>query len=433
MVRNGDVWNGKNGSKRIRGLGGAKGVDVKDDMVVVAGSMDNAVVVFTRHEAGAVSYLDTIFLGLRDVASFHDSFNPQPLASLSPSYKVSFTGIPSSNLEKSLHEQPQPARHPPGTAAQTTFSMPASDGPVQLQPRGGGQAAADARVLEMDGQQYLVLAEKGAASAGGEAAAAGGATVLALEKAGGHNRLLQVQRLPVPSGVERLSHVHVPLTPGTTSARNASDGTVTFLAAATAHNDPQHPPRVLVFKWTQQPARFEVFGTLEAAHGLYVSAMAHTVFQGEVLLAISCFTDGASYPHASATESYVYRYVGVSSAAERAPGRGTAPLQVMQSLRSYGATDVAFWEAPGGHLVLMLSNSLSEEGDLGGDVRVHVYDKASASFRLHQTIAAHAPHDLEIFHIKSAGSMLAIANRQVRRCPLATLPPCLTCTAAVAL
>ena len=118
--------------RRQRGLRGAKGLDVSDNLAVVAGSMDNAVVLFARHPNGTLSYLDSTFVGLRSVPSFHTAFNPKSLAPLSPLYKVSFTGEPSSILQGTLA---QPSSHPPSNPPgdPSTSALPVSDGPARLE------------------------------------------------------------------------------------------------------------------------------------------------------------------------------------------------------------------------------------------------------------------------------------------------------------
>ena len=405
VVRNDEFWNGNTGPERIRGLRGAKGLDVSDNLAVVAGSMDNAVVLFARHPNGTLSYLDSTFVGLRSVPSFHTAFNPKGLAPLSPLYKVSFTGEPSSILQGTLA---QPSSHPPSNPPgdPSTSALPVSDGPARLELHEGREsgAAADGCFIEMGGKQYLIIAES--AETGG-----GGVAVLALEGARGSQKLTQVQQLLRHTGVARLAHIHVPAAPG---HPDPAARLLTFLAVATAHNDTGQPPRVIIHKWTHDPEpHFVEFASLTSKDGMYVSGMAHTVYQGQVLLAISCFTTRASYPHAATTESYVYRYTSISSEADAGPLRPVEPVELIHTLHSLSVTDAAFWEAPNGQLQLLLSTFLTEAGDVGGDVRVYEYGPRGASLTLVQRIAAQGPYDLEILHVKGTGSLLAIANRQV--------------------
>ena len=234
---------------------------------------------------------------------------------------------------------------------------------------------------------------------------------------------MEVQHLAVGAGVSCVSHIQVPI-----QLVKRADETVTstqssthFLAVATSPSSAGETPAVLIYRWFEaaqsDSSKFEHYYALNEPRGIYASGLAHIIHDGEIWLAVSCFSDASTYPEAAHTESHVYRYGPifarelVDTLDSRLPR-----LERVQSFASRGATDVAFWVTPQQHLLLMISNfqSQSDPASVDGDVSVYVHSNETASFHLMQTIAAQGAYDIEVFAPEELGGMLGIANRQVR-------------------
>jgi len=173
VVKNGDVWNGNQGAEVVEGLSGAHGLDVNEHLVVVAGSLDDGVVLFARDEhTGTVSFLDRWRVGQRSIPSFH-ALNSVPLASSSPRLVT---------WDKSIHSArvampPPPPAPASGSEIQTSFVLLDGQGPVVLKRSHTVLSATDAVSMSINGQNYVVLAEASHMDTSG----AGGVSVFTLQ------------------------------------------------------------------------------------------------------------------------------------------------------------------------------------------------------------------------------------------------------------
>ena len=229
--------------------------------------------------------------------------------------------------------------------------------------------------------------------------------------------LQQVQRLAEDTDVTSLSH-HL-VTPQI--GNQGSDGSkpVHVLAVATS-SAPGREPEIRIHRCFESlnpgTASFELYHTIAAPHGIYASGLAQVVYQGQLWLAVSCFSDSDSHPHAGHAESLVYRYSSLAlSDSPRDMNTRTPPAaDQVHSLPSHGATDVALWETPQHQLLLMISNFLGKDGaGVLGDVSVYEYVHDTQRFELLQSIAAQGAYHVLVFQPRGLSALLGIANRQV--------------------
>ena len=229
--------------------------------------------------------------------------------------------------------------------------------------------------------------------------------------------LQQVERLAEDADVTSLSHLLV--TPPT--GNDGSDGRkpVHVLAVAT-RSAPSMAPEIRIHRRLESldhaTASFELYHTIASPHGIYASGLAQIVYEGQLWLAVSCFSDKDSYPHAGHAESWVYRYSSLALSDSRSDANGRVPpaADLLQAIPSHGATDVALWETPQHQLLLMISNFLGKDGaGVLGDVSVYEYVRSAQRFELLQTIAAQGAYDVLVFQPRGLSALLGIANRQV--------------------
>jgi hypothetical protein len=144
------------GAGIVSGLQGAKGIDVNEHFVAVAGSHSNAVVLFARHHDGSITFLNHVSVGLRSIPSFHHRFNPQPLTLSGPTY------VTSSESESSVSSHSNPE------TLQTSFALDHGHGPVRLQHTlGNAVSASDAAAFTISGRHYLAVANQDGLGGGG--------------------------------------------------------------------------------------------------------------------------------------------------------------------------------------------------------------------------------------------------------------------------
>lgn len=167
VVHNGDAveqaWgssapphNADMGAGKVCGLQGAKGIDVNEHFVAVAGSHSHAVVLFARHQDGGITFLDQSSVGLRSIPSFHHRFNPQPLTLSRPTHVTSSE----SKISVSSHSNPE--------TVQTSFALDQGHGPVRLQRTSGDAvSASDAAAFTISGRHYLAVANQDGLGGGG--------------------------------------------------------------------------------------------------------------------------------------------------------------------------------------------------------------------------------------------------------------------------
>ena len=170
MVRNGqavqrasgNTWDSarrsesETGAGIVSGLKGAKGIDVNEHLVAVAGSHSNAVVVFARQLDGTIAFLDSSFVGLRSVPSFHHHFNPRPLTLSGPTH---LTSLESDSRSRDREYDSRSSFDSTSQTAQSSFALGQRQGPVPIQRKSGEAVSAnDAVTFTMYGLHYLAVA-----------------------------------------------------------------------------------------------------------------------------------------------------------------------------------------------------------------------------------------------------------------------------------
>ena len=146
------------GAGIVSGLRGAKGIDVNEHLVAVAGSHSNAVVVFVRQLDGTIAFLDSSFVGLRSVPSFHHHFNPRSLTLSGPTH---LTALESESESQGYSDSTS-------QTVQTSFALGQGQGPVRIQRKSGEAVSAnDAVTFTMYGLHYLAVANHDGFGGGG--------------------------------------------------------------------------------------------------------------------------------------------------------------------------------------------------------------------------------------------------------------------------
>jgi hypothetical protein len=437
------------GAGIVRGLQGAKGIDVNEHFVAVAGSHSNAVVLFARHNDGSITFLDQYSVGLRSIPSFHHRFNLQPLTLSGPTHVTSSE----SKISVSSHSNPE--------TVQTSFALDHGHGhgPVRLQRTSGDAvSASDAAAFSISGRHYLAVANQDGLGGGGVSVFLLHRQHLVYQFCQLHGRCItktflcrdvqqdkqgqdkqtrtltfdwhaqtqedsqvleEVQRLAQDVDVTCLSHHMV--TPRVADTGNGSSIAMHVLAVATSLDpDKSKAPEIRVHRWIESlepsQAGFELYDTIASPQGIFASGLAQIMYEGQLWLAVSCFSNSEAYPNAGHAESFVYRYSSFqfSRALNDTIGRRPQAAEQMHTLPSRGATDVAWWETPQQQLLLMISNFLGEEvGSVLGDVSVYAYDRGAQHFELLQSIAAQGAYDVHVFQPRGMSTLLGIANRQV--------------------
>jgi hypothetical protein len=238
----------------------------------------------------------------------------------------------------------------------------------------------------------------------------------------GSQVLEEVQRLAQDVDTTCLSH-HL-VTPRVADTGNESSMTMHVLTVATSlkadESSKSKAPEIRVHRWLESlypsPAGFELYDTIASPQGIFASGLAQIMYEGQLWLAVSCFSNSEAYPNAGHAESFVYRYSSfqLSRALRDTIGRRPQAAELMHTIPSRGATDVAWWETPQQQLLLMISNFLGEEvGSVLGDVSVYAYDRGAQHFELLQSIAAQGAYDVHVFQPRGMSTLLGIANRQV--------------------
>jgi hypothetical protein len=160
VVKNGQTYQGRDGLQVLKGLGGAKGLDVNEHLVAVAGSLDDAVIIFERHSNGSVSFMDRWYAGIRHIPSFHHVFNPLPIPSLFPSFK---TALSESSSTSGFDDKGTPTE-----SMNRVFALQPGASPVRLRTASakGLVSANDALNLAVNGTLHLLVAESDPQGAG---------------------------------------------------------------------------------------------------------------------------------------------------------------------------------------------------------------------------------------------------------------------------